>query len=167
MGTCILKAGSQGTTSFPLSNPFPVGFASFWSNGPTPESCDLRWPHLTNTSVLPCIHPHLPRVPVRSWENCWGKKNNNGESSSGPSATAAPRSGNSTSDRSWVGMGWLRWLATSMNRWFFLNFFYTSTISAPLRGLAHGFADLPGRMEVVTLQNQTAIFARGLLVSFS
>ena len=82
MVTYILKAGSQGTTSFPLSNPFPVGFASFWSNGPTPESCDLRWPHLTNTRV-PCIHPQGTqgtRPKLRKF--FWGKKkNNNGESS--------------------------------------------------------------------------------------
>ena len=56
------KQSGQGTTSFPLSNPFPVGSASFWSNGPTPESCDLRWPHLTScmvpcTSRVPCTRP--------------------------------------------------------------------------------------------------------------
>ncbi len=62
------KQSGQGTTSFPLSNPFPAGSASFWSNGPTPESCDLRWPHLTSSMVpctpVPCtsVHPgyHVP-----------------------------------------------------------------------------------------------------------
>ena len=128
MVTYILKAGSPGTTSFPLSNPFPVGSASFWSNGPTPESCDLRWPHLTNTRV-PCIHPGYPGYPSEAEKIFWAKKNK-GESSSGPSATAAPRSGNSTSDKSWVGMGWLRWLATSMNRCFFFNFFHQHDFSS-------------------------------------
>ena len=132
MGTCILKAGSQGTTSFPLSNPFPVGFASFWSNGPTPESVifdGLTWP----TPGVTCIYtPRVPRVPVRSWENFWAKTNK-GESSSGPSATAAPEKWQLYF---WQVLGWhgLVEMACHFNEsLFFLKFLHQHDISSSAR----------------------------------